>query len=75
MSSLPTWAQFSIAVAAVLLSPVFAFLIAIAVEILIDVLMEVGLPALIVLVAAGPIGRSLLLRLRVRHVGNAPAET
>jgi hypothetical protein len=46
--------------------------VAIAIEILIAVLVEAGLPALIVLVAAGAIGWSLLRRLRVRHRGKRP---
>jgi hypothetical protein len=44
VNSLPTWAIWSIFVAAVL-SPVLAFLMAIAVEILIDVLLEAGVAA------------------------------
>ena len=43
VSSLPTWAIWSIAAAA-LLSPVLAFLIAIAVEILIGSLTDAGVP-------------------------------
>ena len=43
VSSVPIWAMLSIAVAA-LLSPVFTFLMAIAVEILIGSLMDAGLP-------------------------------
>ena len=41
--SVPIWAMWSVAVA-VLLSPVLAFLMAIAVEILIGSLMDAGLP-------------------------------
>jgi hypothetical protein len=65
----------SVVATVVLLSPVLAFLVAIAVEIFIGVLMEASLPALIVLVAAGAIGWSLLRGLRVRHGGHARAET
>jgi hypothetical protein len=75
MRSFPTWAQLSVVAAVVLLSPVLALLMAIAVEIFIGILVEAGLPALIVLVAAGAIGWPLLRRLRVRHGGHAPAET
>jgi hypothetical protein len=50
MSSFPT-CQLSIIAAVVLLSPVFAFLIAIAVEILIGSLMTAGVPALLAVVA------------------------
>jgi hypothetical protein len=65
MSSLPTW-QLSIIGALVLLSPVFAFLMAIAVEIFVGSLMEAGVPALLAAVAAGAIGWSLFHKLWVR---------
>jgi hypothetical protein len=65
MSSRPTW-QFSIIAAGVLLSPVFAFLMAIAVEILIGSLMAVGVPAPLAVFSAGAIGWSLFLKLWVR---------
>jgi predicted membrane protein len=58
MDSLPAWAWWII-VAGVLLSPVFAFLIALLVEILIGVLKEAGIPAVLALIAAGVIGRLL----------------
>ena len=74
MISLPTW-QFSIIAAVVLLSPVFAFLMAIAVEILIDSLMQVGVPVLLAFVAAGALGCSRFRKLRVRPRGSAPLET
>ncbi len=64
MSSLPTW-QFSIIAAVVLLSPVFAFLMAIAVEILIGSLIEADVPALLAVVA-GAIGWLLFHKLRAR---------
>ena len=66
MSSLPTW-QFSIIAAVVLLSPVFAFLMAIAIEILIGALIEAGVPALLAVVVAGAIGWLLFHKLRVRR--------
>ena len=50
----------------VLLSPVLAFLMAIAVESLIGLLIEVGAPALPALVATGAIGWPLFLKLRRR---------
>ena len=62
MSSLPVWAELSIIAAAVLLSPVFAFLMAIAVEILIGLLVEAGAPVLPAFVATGAIGWMLLRR-------------
>jgi hypothetical protein len=69
MSSFPAWARLSI-IAAALLSPVLAFLIAIAVEILIGVLMDAGVPALLVLFVAGALGWSLFRKLRVRPRGS-----
>jgi hypothetical protein len=71
MSSLPTW-QFSIIAAVVLLSPVFAFLMAIAIEILIGALIEAGVPALLAVVVAGAIGWLLFHKLWVRpsHAGS-----
>jgi len=66
MDTLPSWAWWIIA-AGVLLSPVFAFLLALLVEIFVGVLKEGGLPALLTLVSVGVIGRLLLLKRRVRH--------
>jgi len=54
MSSLPTWAHLSIIATVVLLCPVLAFLMAIAVEILVGFLKDAGVPALLVLVALVP---------------------
>jgi hypothetical protein len=65
MDSLPNWAWWLV-VAGLLFSPVFAFLIAILVEIFIGVLKEGGLTAIITLVVAGLTGRLLLRRLRMR---------
>ena len=65
MSSLPTW-QFSIIAAVVLLSPVLAFLMAIAVEISIGSLIEADVPALLAVVAVGAIGWLLFHKLWVR---------
>ena len=73
MSSLPTWATWSIAAAAVL-SPVLAFLMAIAVEILIGVLKDAGMLEFLALVAASVISYSLLRKLRVQPRGIARAE-
>jgi predicted membrane protein len=66
MDSLPAWAWWII-VAGVLLSPVFAFLIALLIEILIGVLKEAGIPAVLALVAAGVIGRLLFRMFWQRH--------
>ena len=74
MNSLPTWATWSI-VAAAALSPVLAFLMAIAVEILIDSLMEADVPALLAFVVASALGCSRFRKLRVRPRGSAPLET
>jgi hypothetical protein len=65
MDTLPTWAWW-IVVAAVLLSPVFAFLLALLVEILVGLLKEGGIPALLAPIGAGVIGR-LLARKRRAH--------
>jgi hypothetical protein len=73
MSTLPTWAIWSIAAAAVL-SPVLAFLMATAVEILIGVLKDAGMLEFLALVAASVIGCLLIRKLRVRRRGIAPVE-
>ena len=62
MSSLRAWATLSVIAGVVLLSPAFAFLMVIAVEIMIDMLTEVGAPALLTLVA-GAIGWSLFRKM------------
>jgi hypothetical protein len=69
----PTWAIWSIAVAAPF-SPVLAFLMAIAVEILIGALMDAGVLPLFAVVAAGTIGGSQFRRKRVGPRG-AEVET
>ena len=74
MKSPPSWAQLSILAAAVLLSPALAFLIAIAVEIVIGLLVDAGALALSTLIATVPIGWLLLCKLRRRQGGN-PIET
>jgi hypothetical protein len=65
MTNLPTWAAWSIVGAAVL-SPVLAFLMAIAVEILIGVLRDAGLIELLALVAIGAIAWSQFRKRWVR---------
>jgi len=52
--------------AGVLLSPVFAFLVALFIEIFVGVLKEGGLPALLTLVSVGVIGRLLVRKRRAR---------
>ena len=71
MRNLPTWAPLSIITVAVLLSPVLAFLTAIAVEILIGLLIEAGAPVLPALVATG----WLLFRKLRRRPGSPPPAT
>jgi len=71
MSSFPT-CQLPIIAAVVLLSPVFAFLMAISVEILIGSLIAAGVPALLAVVVGGATGWSLFQKMWVRP---APAES
>jgi hypothetical protein len=66
MDGLPSWAWLLVVVG-VLLSPVFAFLIAICVEIAICLVKEGGVPALLVIVGASVIGRMLFSRLCLRR--------
>ena len=66
MNSLPTWAWGTLLV---LLSPVFAFLLALALEILIDVLKETGftgITAVLALLAAAGIGCLLFRKVWLR---------
>ena len=74
MRNLPAWAPLAMITVAVLLSPVLALLMAIAVEILIGLLGEAGEPALPALVATGAIGWPLFRKLR-RRPGVTPIET
>jgi hypothetical protein len=74
MSSLPTWAIWSI-IAAAVLSPVLAFLTALAVEIFIGVLKDAGILELLAVGAIGAISWLLLRKLRARPRGNASVET
>jgi hypothetical protein len=73
MSSLPTWAVWSIVVPLVLLSPVIAFLLALAAEILVFAIVDAGAPA-VMLVGAGLGGLLVFLRLRLRSRHTAPGE-
>ncbi len=65
MVSLPNWAWLPIA-GGILLSPVFAFLLAVMVEISIDVLTQGGVSTLLILAAAVISGRLLLHKHRAR---------
>ena len=60
------WGLSGLIAAAVLLSPVLAFLMALAVEIVIGFLNDGRVPALLVLVAAGAIGGFLYRKLHMR---------
>jgi uncharacterized membrane protein len=71
MNSLPTCAMWSI-IAGAVLSPVLAFLMAIAVEIFIGVLKDAGI---LEFLAVGAISWLLLRKLRVRPCGSASVET
>ena len=61
-----SWGLSGLIAAAVLLSPVLAFLMALVVEIVIGFLNDGRVPALLVLVAAGAIGGFLYRKLRMR---------
>ena len=70
MDRVPNWAWWTIA-GGVLLSPVFAFLLAVLVEILIGVLTQGGVPALLLIVAVVMSGGLLLRKQRTRaRAGN-----
>jgi hypothetical protein len=74
MNSLPTWAMWSI-IAAAVLSPVLAFLMAIAVEIVIGVLKDAGILEFLAVGTIGAISWLLLRKLRARPRGSASVET
>jgi hypothetical protein len=70
MDRFPNWAWWTI-VGGILLSPVFAFLLAVVVEILIGVLTQGGVPALLLIVAVVMSGGLLLRKQRTRaRAGN-----
>jgi uncharacterized membrane protein len=69
MSSLRTCAAQSVITAVLLFSPALAFLMAIAAEILIDLLVEAGAPAILDLVAVGAIGWVLFRKMSPRPKG------
>ena len=72
MSNLPTWAVWSIVVPLVLLSPVIAFLLAMAAEILVFALVDAGAPGLVLL--GGGVGSLVLFR-RIRPASQRAAST
>ena len=67
MRAFPNWAWWAIA-GGVLLSPVFAFLLAVLVEILIGVLTQGGVPALLIVATA--VSGWLMLRKHRARTGN-----
>jgi hypothetical protein len=71
MRSVRNWAVGSAIVGLILLGPFVAFLVVIAAEILIDVLIEAGVPVVLCLVTAGVLGW-VLLRNRSLHAGRTP---
>jgi hypothetical protein len=64
MNSLPGWAKWSIIVAGVLLSPALAFLLAVAVAVLLGVMKEAGVTASVVAIGTGSIAYLGVRRLR-----------
>jgi hypothetical protein len=75
MGRLPAWTMWAVIVAGVLLSPVLAFLLAIAVEIMLGVLQDAGVLKFVALAAMGAVGWSWCRTLWVRACGRARAET
>ncbi len=73
MDNLPTWAVWGVVVPCVVLSPVIAFLLANAIEIIIGCLVDAGAPALFALIIVG-VGGLFLLR-KLHPQGRASAET
>ena len=65
MDRVPNWVWWTIA-GGILLSPVFAFLLAVVIEMLIGVLTQGGVPAVLIAAAAVISGRFLLRRHRTR---------
>jgi len=74
MGSLPTWAV-SIIAAVVLLSPALAFLMFLAVEILIDLLNEAGVPIYFAPIVTGAVGWLLFRKLWPRAVDDTTVAT
>jgi hypothetical protein len=70
MDTLPAWAWWIIA-AGVLLSPVFAFLAALVVEIFVGVVKEGGVPAFLTFIGTGAVAQLLLRKHRARARGRA----
>jgi hypothetical protein len=75
MGQFITWAKFSVVVTAALISPIFVFLIAIAVEILIGAIQDAGALPLVAFILAGAIGCLRLRKLCALPRGRAPIAT
>jgi hypothetical protein len=74
MGRFPTSAKFLLVAAAGLLSPVFAFLMAIAVECSIGVIRDLGALPLVALIVVAAIGRPLIRKACARPPGSAAIE-
>ena len=75
MGRFPSRAKFLPVAAAGLLSPVFAFLMAIAVECSIGVMRDLGALPFVPLIVAAAIGRSLIRKARARPPGSPAIDT
>jgi len=72
MGRFPTWTKFSVVAAAGLLSPVLAFLMAIAVEIVLGLVKDAGALPIVGLIGAGALTFSRVRSCCVRDLGNKP---
>ena len=70
MDDIPIWAWWVVITGGVLLSPVLAFLGAVAIEIVVGVVKDGGVPSLVILVAAGVIARLVLRKCWARRRGS-----
>jgi hypothetical protein len=76
MGRFPSWTKFSVVAAAGLLSPVMAFLMAIAVEAVIGLVKDLGALPIVGLIAAGAVTFSRVRKLlRARPRDRAPIVT
>jgi amino acid transporter len=75
MGRFPDWAKWTIIAAAVLLSPVLAFLSAIAVEIVLGVMQDAGVLKFVALATVGVVGWSWCRKLWVQACGRIRVET
>jgi hypothetical protein len=75
MGRLPDWTKWTIIAACALLSPVLAFLLALAVEIVLSALHDAGVLRFVSFAAVGAVGWSWCRKLWVRAYGRARVET